>query len=58
MGAVDYFLRPKASNLFGLIAVALAGMVFYLGISVLNKSFSADERRIINGILPKKIFIF
>ncbi len=53
-----YFMRSLISNIFSLGFVVLIGGLIYFFISFLNKSFSLRERKIINQILPKAVFVF
>jgi len=58
MAVPVYFLRNIIHNLVTLILVILLGVIVYLGASFFNKSFSPDERELLNKVLPKPIFIF
>lgn len=58
MGIVVYLLRPIVDNkIFFLLSVFL-GIVVYLSISSVNRSFNEDERQIINKMIGKRLFIF
>ncbi len=58
MAAPVYFLRNIIHNLITLILVILIGVIVYLGASFVNKTFSPDERELLNKLLPKPIFVF
>jgi len=53
-----YLLRNLVYNALTLILFSAAGAIFYLMISVVNKSFFSEERDIINKLLPRPIFVF
>jgi len=58
MGIILYSLRKMITNIYNFILVIFIGMILYFIISYFNKAFSEDERKIVNKILPKRIFIF
>ena len=45
-------------DVYSFFFVVLGGGLIYLLISYLNKGFSEDERRIVNRLLPKPLFVF
>ena len=58
MAVIVFFLRGLVVDAYSFFLIALIGGMVYVLVAYLNKGFSEDERRIINGILPKPIFVF
>jgi len=58
MAVVLYLFRGLAVELYSFLLVLLVGGLFYLLAAYLNKGFSKDERRIVNNLLPRPIFVF
>jgi O-antigen/teichoic acid export membrane protein len=50
--------KPMITGVLSLVLVSLLGIAIYLLSSYLNKAFSITERTWINGLLPKKAFLF
>jgi len=53
-----YALKGLISSTLDLVCFSILGLIFYLFISYLNKSFFNDEREFINRLLPRPIFVF
>jgi len=58
MGLFLYALRNQVVNLMSFIFVTIIGGLIYILASYFNKAFSAQERNILNNILPIPIFVF
>jgi O-antigen/teichoic acid export membrane protein len=58
MALLLYPLRRWTVDIRSFILVTLVGLVIYFTVAHFNKGFSAEERRIINKILPRPIFTF
>ncbi len=58
MAVFIYFFRGSVVDVYSFFFVVLGGGLIYLLISYLNKGFSEDERRIVNRLLPKPLFVF
>jgi len=58
MAVPIFLLRNYVQSVISLVIVIMIGVFVYFVISSLNKSFSHEEKRIINRILPKPVFIF
>lgn len=53
-----YLTRGLIHNLPALIIAVVAGWAVYFGCSFLNKSFFNEERKFINQLLPRPVFVF
>lgn len=53
-----FALKSFIGSAFSLICFSMLGLVFYLLMSYLNKSFFNDERDFINRLLPRPLFVF
>ncbi|MHA1757221.1 MAG: oligosaccharide flippase family protein [Promethearchaeota archaeon] len=58
MGIIFFLIKKRVTNILILIFVVLIGLFTYFIIAYFNKSFTEDERKIVNRILPKPIFVF
>jgi len=53
-----FIFKDLINGAFTLICFSALGLIFYLFVSFLNKSFFNEEREIINKLLPRPIFVF
>jgi len=53
-----YFLRNTVQNLASFILVVCIGLLIYLTASFVNKAFSDEERKMLNKVLVKPVFVF
>lgn len=53
-----FMVRSLIQNLVGLIIALLVGWTLYFGCSFFNKSFFIEERKFINQLLPRPVFVF
>lgn len=53
-----FWLRKYVVGLASLIVIVILGVMVYLAIAFLNKAFTQEERRIVNSIIGKPIFVF
>lgn len=58
MGITLFLLESYIKNVLSFVLVIITGIIIYSTMSYFNKVFSEQERKIINKILPKPIFIF
>ncbi len=58
IGLLLYLVRKMVVNIPSFILVIIIGVAVYFVIGYFNKTFSKDERKIINKILPKPFFNF
>ena len=58
MAFIVFFLRGLVVNVVSFFSVVLVGGLIYLLVAYLHKGFTEDERRIVNKILPKPVFVF
>jgi len=58
MGSLLFLLEPRIKNVYSFFITVIIGIIIYFIISYLNKVFNEDERKTINMILPKPIFVF
>lgn len=58
MAVVIFLLRSHVQNLVTFILVVLIGGGVYLAAAFLNKAFTPAERKIMNRVLPKPVFVF
>ncbi len=58
MGAVVWLLRPWIHSIFSLVGVCFAGAVVYFAVAVFNKSFSDQDRDLLNGAIGRRVFLF
>jgi O-antigen/teichoic acid export membrane protein len=58
MAAVLYFLDSFITGLIPFAIAVILGSLAYLAASFLNKTFSAEERNVINSIIGKRLFVF
>jgi hypothetical protein len=58
MAAFLYFLRGIVVDIYSFFFVVVVGGIVYLFVAYLNKGFSEDERKVVNRILRKPIFVF
>lgn len=58
MMGILFLLKNLVLNTFTLFCFSAFGLVIYLTVSYLNKSFFTYEREIINKLLPRPIFLF
>jgi len=58
MGLALSLMRPYIDSLFSFILISAIGAVVYFAICFFNKAFTSEERRLINKMLPMKLFIF
>lgn len=56
--AVLVLLRPWLSGLWGVLASVLAFSALWIGLSMVNRAFTAEERDFINSKLPVRVFRF
>ena len=53
-----YALRGLVVDVYSFLLVALIGCFIYLLAAYFNKAFLKDERRIVNELLPRPLFVF
>ena len=58
MGAVVWLLRPWIHGIFSLVGVCFAGAVVYFVTAFFNKSFSDQDRALLNGAIGRRLFLF
>jgi O-antigen/teichoic acid export membrane protein len=58
MMAFLLMVRPLIQNLISLIVALVLGWALYFGCSFFNKSFFSEERKFINQLLPRPVFVF
>jgi O-antigen/teichoic acid export membrane protein len=58
MGLAVVLLRPAITGLASFALVVAAGVLVYLLSAYLNKGFAEDERRVLNRLLTRPIFVF
>ena len=58
MGLIVYSLRGFVTNIWTFLLVVTAGASVYFLIAGLNKSFSVNERTVLNRVLPRPVFVF
>jgi O-antigen/teichoic acid export membrane protein len=58
MAAGLLLLASYVNDLLSLMVVSIAGSLIYLLLSFVNKAFWPNERKILNNLLPKPIFVF
>jgi O-antigen/teichoic acid export membrane protein len=59
--AVGILLLSFRRFIFGLWSLILSicvGVLFYLCLAVVNRSFTSDERSLVNRVLPRPVFVF
>jgi len=58
MIVILYFCRNFVENILTLILFSTLGLITYLCLSIINRSFFKEERQTINKLLPRPIFVF
>ncbi len=58
MGILLYPFRKIIVNIISFILVIVIGAIIYLIFAYFNKAFSENERKLLNKILPKAVFVF
>jgi len=58
MGVVLFFMKTVINNIYSFFMIIILGIIVYLLISYFNKVFNEGERKTINMILQRPIFVF
>ncbi len=58
MSLLVFWLRRYVLGFGSLVAVSILGLLIYLAMAFLNKTFTQEERRVVNSIIGKRVFPF
>lgn len=58
MSLLVFWLRRYVLGFGSLVAVSIRGLLIYVAMAFVNKTFTQEERRVVNSIIGKRVFPF